>query len=202
MKRKLRTPRYDRKLEKILATASKVMANVGYEKASIRRVAREVPISLAGLYYYCKCKEELLFLIQYHTFDKLLTRLRERQKEDMEPEKRLLGFIENHISYFAGNMNDLKVCSNELTVLGDAYYRKVETKRREYFQQALELVKRVVERHDAERTRLLTMFLFGMLNWIHTWYRPRRKGSTEAGELAYLMTETFLNGARCLSSRK
>ncbi|MDQ7780399.1 MAG: TetR/AcrR family transcriptional regulator [Planctomycetota bacterium] len=202
MERKPRTPRYDVKLEKVLAAASKVMANVGYEKASIRRVAGEVPISLAGLYYYCKCKDELLFLIQYHTFDKLLARLKERQKDNMDPEERLLGFIENHIAYFADNMNDLKVCSNELEVLADTYYRKVEAKRREYFEHGLEYVKGVMEGQDAERTRLVTMFLFGMLNWIHTWYRPQRKDSTRAGELARLMTETFLNGARGRGSRK
>jgi len=67
-----RTARFDAKLVHLLRCAARAFAEYGYEKTSIRQVAQDAGISLAGLYYYVSCKEELLFLIQYHTFGALV----------------------------------------------------------------------------------------------------------------------------------
>ncbi|MBA3246449.1 MAG: helix-turn-helix transcriptional regulator, partial [Pyrinomonadaceae bacterium] len=55
--------RYDQKLEFILRTAARIFAEKNYHSTSMRDISRETNVSLAGLYYYCKSKEELLFLI-------------------------------------------------------------------------------------------------------------------------------------------
>ena len=193
-KKENHTSKYDEKLARILAVASRIIAEEGYEKASVRKVASEVPLSLAGLYYYCSCKEELLFLIQYHTFDTLLTNLDKKLESKKTAKEKLKTLIENHLHYFVSNMNDLKVCSHELETLRGSRYKKVEEKRREYFERARKIIESLSKKKDREKTKLATLFLFGMLNWIYTWYSPDRKKKTEAEELAGLMTETFLKG--------
>ena len=40
--------------------------------------------------------------------------------------------------------------------------------------------------------RTAVMSLFGMINWIYTWYNPRVDGSAQ--ELACQMSDTFLRG--------
>ena len=75
-----RSDAFDEKLEGVLAAGARVIARDGYGNATIRRVAHEAGMSLAGLYYYFSSKEELLFLIQHHTFGAILERLEERLK--------------------------------------------------------------------------------------------------------------------------
>ena len=44
----------------------------------MRDISRATNVSLAGLYHYCKSKEELLFLIQDNCFGRVLERLEQR----------------------------------------------------------------------------------------------------------------------------
>ena len=69
-----KTAKFDRKLVEILRAAAAVFAEVGYDPASIRMVADRAGVSVAGLYYYVRSKDELLYLIQYHVFDGLVRR--------------------------------------------------------------------------------------------------------------------------------
>src|ERR671928_1804873 len=96
--------RYDQKLEFILRNAARIFAEKGYHSTSMRDISRETRVSLAGLYYYCRSKEELLFLIQDNCFGRVLERLEERLKDVEDPIAKLSMFIENHLSFFAANM--------------------------------------------------------------------------------------------------
>jgi len=66
--------RFDKRLAEILAHATDVFCEKGYEGASMRDLSRASGISLAGLYYYFESKERLLFLIQKHTFSTIVQR--------------------------------------------------------------------------------------------------------------------------------
>src|ERR687898_1880789 len=100
----LQTSRHDQKLEFILRSAARIFAEKSYHSTSMRDISRATSASLAGLYHYCKSKEELLFLIQDNCFGRVLERLEERLREVDEPVIRLRTFIENHLSFFAANM--------------------------------------------------------------------------------------------------
>src|ERR1700722_17404567 len=73
--------RVDRRLSKILAHATEVFYEKGYEPASMRAHSLSSGISLSRLYYYFESKEKLLYLIQKHTFSTIVERLRERLDE-------------------------------------------------------------------------------------------------------------------------
>src|ERR1051325_5900462 len=80
--------RYDQKLEFILRTSARIFAEKGFHSTSMRDIARATGVSLAGLYYYCKSKEELLFLIQDHCFGRVCERLEERIRGVEDPFER------------------------------------------------------------------------------------------------------------------
>ena len=200
--------RHDQKLEHILRTSARIFAEKSYHSTSMRDIARETSVSLAGLYHYCKSKEELLFLIQDHCFGRVLERLQERIKDVEDPFEKLRIFIDNHLSFFAANMAEMKVLSHEAESLAGDLHRHVSTKKDKYARLARRILRELQE--SARETRapgrgngmahqpgridltVATYALFGMMNWIYNWYDPRGKLSVK--HLVDNITRLFLNG--------
>ena len=113
--------RFDRRLAKILVHATNVFYEKGYAAASMRDLSRASGVSLSGLYYYFESKEELLYLIQKHTFSTIVDRLRERLEEVTDPAERIRMFILNHLEYFLANQKAMKVLSHEDDVLKNGF---------------------------------------------------------------------------------
>src|SRR5690242_5658011 len=132
--------RYDRRLGKILAHATKVFYEKGYEGASMRDLARTSGTSLSGLYYYFESKEKLLYLIQKHTFSTIVGRLRERLDEVSDPEERIRALIFNHLEYFLANREAMKVLSHEADVLKNGFGAEVAAIKREYYRLCMGLL--------------------------------------------------------------
>jgi AcrR family transcriptional regulator len=187
--------RFDRRQAKILAHATNVFYEKGYEGASMRDLARCSGMSLSGLYYYFESKEKLLYLIQKHTFTTIVERLRERLADVASPEERIRVFILNHLEYFLANQKAMKVMSHEDDVLKNGFGSEVAAIKREYYRICVELLnnyKRAKGLEFSSRTAVLS--LFGMMNWIYTWYNPRT--DSDAEELAREMGDIFLRGIR------
>ena len=188
--------KYDEKLIQILKVAAKIFAEQGFDKATIRNIAKNTGISLAGLYYYFKSKEELLYLIQFHTFDSIVNNLKQNLDQLIIPEDKLKFIIKNHIQYFTENMFELKVCSHELETLKGEFYDKVSNLRREYFEITLDVVDKLLKKSLRSRIepKLSTLFLFGVLNWIYTWYHPERDHNQE--KIIAQIYDLFINGIK------
>ena len=86
--------KHDQKLEFILRNAARIFAEKSYHSTSMRDISRATEVSLAGLYHYCKSKEELLFLIQDNCFGRVLERLEERLAGSDRSIQKLRIFIE------------------------------------------------------------------------------------------------------------
>jgi AcrR family transcriptional regulator len=188
--------RYDQKLEFILRTSARIFAEKGYHSTSMRDISRETGVSLAGLYYYCKSKEELLFLIQDNCFGRVLERLQQRLQETIGPIEKLRFVIENHLSFFAANMSEMKVLSHEADSLAGEMHEHVSGKKHEYTQ----LVRRILSEAQTQQQSggqkidltVATYALFGMMNWIYNWYDPR--GKLSVTELVDNISRLFLSG--------
>ena len=187
--------RYDQKLEFILRSAARIFAEKSYHSTSMRDISRATNVSLAGLYHYCKSKEELLFLIQDNCFGRVLERLEQRLQNVEDPIAKLGIFIENHLSFFAANMSEMKVLSHEAESLRGDLYAHVSTRKDKYTRLARQIL------HDVQQSRpnkesvdltVATYALFGMMNWIYNWYDPQ--GKLGVHDLAQHVTQLFLNG--------
>jgi len=191
----LQPSRYDQKLEFILRTAARIFAEKSYHSTSMRDISRATNVSLAGLYHYCKSKEELLFLIQDNCFGRVLERLEERLLEVEDPIAKLGIFIENHLSFFAANMSEMKVLSHEAESLGGELYTHVSTRKDKYTRLARKILQEVqTSRQNKQPVDLTvaTYALFGMMNWIYNWYDPQ--GKLNVNDLAQHLTKLFLGG--------
>jgi AcrR family transcriptional regulator len=187
--------RYDQKLEFILRTSARIFAEKGYHSTSMRDISRETQVSLAGLYYYCKSKEELLFLIQDNCFGHVLERLEERLRETADPIEKLRLVIENHLSFFAANMAEMKVLSHEADSLAGEMHERVSGKKQQYTRLVRRILSEAQGQQDNNRKLDLTVAtyaLFGMMNWIYNWYDPR--GKVSVNDLVDNIARLFLSG--------
>jgi len=185
--------RFDRRLGQILDHATEVFSLKGYEGASMRDLSRATGMSLAGLYYYFESKERLLFLIQKHTFTTIIEKLKARIENVTDPEQRIRIFILNHLQYFVSNRQGLKVLSHEDESLKNGLSSEIAGIKREYYHICLGLMEDLRRECGLDfNTRTAVMSLFGMINWIYTWYNPRVDGNAE--ELAGRMSNIVLNG--------
>jgi AcrR family transcriptional regulator len=193
--------RYDQKLEHILRTSARIFAEKSYHSTSMRDISRATGVSLAGLYHYCSSKEELLFLIQDHCFGRVLGRLEERIRGIDEPFEKLRIFIDNHLSFFAANMAEMKVLSHEAESLAGDLHKHVSGKKEKYAKLARKILREIRESEARPSGRasnaqidltVATYALFGMMNWIYNWYDPRGKLSVR--ELVDNVTRLFLSG--------
>lgn len=187
--------RHDQKLEFILRTAARIFAEKSYHSTSMRDISRATNVSLAGLYHYCKSKEELLFLIQDNCFGRVLERLEERLAETTDPIQRLRIFIDNHLAFFAANMAEMKVLSHEAASLVGDLHLHVSGKKQKYTKLAREILSELQAEQPEERRVDLTAAtyaLFGMMNWIYNWYDPL--GKLKISGLVDNVSRLFLYG--------
>jgi len=189
-----RTPGFDSKRLFLLKSAARVFSEVGYDKASMRRIAAETEVSLAGIYHYVDSKEELLYWIQYHTFDSLLGGLESSLEGVTDPRERLATAVRNHVRHFGENMHELKVCAREVETLEGEAYDDVHERRRSYFEAVHQLVKELQPEQGAHlESWLATANLFGMINWFYQWYDAGRS-RVSLDDLAAQQTALFLDG--------
>lgn len=171
----------------------------------MRDLSRLSGISLAGLYYYFKSKENLLYIIQHHTFTTIIEGLRERLAASDDPEERLRIFVRNHVDYALAKAKAMKVLSHEDDVLKNSYGAELAAIKREYYRICLGLVDDLVSAEglsavDSQaagrgiRTRTAVMTLFGAMNWLYTWHNPRV--DPDASTLAREISDVFLQGVR------
>src|SRR5580698_3774001 len=197
--------RFDRRLAEILDYATEVFAEKGYEGASMRDLSRRSGISLAGLYYYFESKEKLLYFIQQHTFRTIMERLRTRLATSNDPETRIRIFVHNHVDYSVAKQKAMKVLSHEDDILKNGYGSELAAIKREYYRICVGLVDDLVKadglkpagpnaESEGINTRTAVMGLFGMMNWLYTWYRPRVDPDAEV--LAREFGDIFLSGVR------
>ena len=186
-------PHFGAQLGHILDHATQVFCERGYAGASMRDLSRATRMSLAGMYHYFGSKERLLYLIQKHTFSTILARARQRLADTESAEEGIRAFIHNHLEYFLEHQQAMKVLSHEDDVLEGEYGREVAGIKREYYRLCLELLERYRKGNGLEfESRTAVLSLFGMMNWIYTWYNPRLDGGAET--LAREMGNLFFRG--------
>jgi AcrR family transcriptional regulator len=194
----------------ILDAAATVFAAQGYHRASMRDIARSAGGSLAGLYHHFATKEEILFAISAGAFDTVISGAEAALARGGTPEERLARFVDNHLGYFAGHLTEMKVLSHESDSLTGERRREIQERKRHYVELAEQVLSGLGESgtqnggrtRNGRDTRLSALALFGMMNWIYTWYRrgedmdltPAGAGGADIRRIGRLMSDLFLWG--------
>ena len=185
---------YDERLDHFLSRAAQVFADQGYHSTTMRDLAAASGMSLAGMYYYVRGKEELLHRIQERCFTRVLAGAERALAAlgDADPLERLHAFIRHHVTFFAAHMAEMKVLSHEATSLTGDRQRKVNAIKRRYVDLLERLLKDVAPEEPTVDRSAADYVLFGMMNWIYNWYDPA--GEIDPRRLADLIAGIFLGG--------
>ena len=192
-------------LDQIVRKCARLMARKGYHGTSMRDLSQVTGRSLAGLYHHFENKEQLLYLINERGFSSLLASARQVAARELTAEQRLKALIENHVSYFAGHLSEMRVMMFGTTELSPGRNKEIHAIKGEYSSIVRNCVAAVY--HNASSKTLSvselerkTFLLFGMMNWIFGWYSRKQHGSPE--ELAADIHETFTRGLSALCSEE
>ena len=188
---------YDERLDALLNAAAQVFADKGYHPTTMRDLARATGMSLAGMYYYVRSKEDLLALVLDRCLERVLAGATARVAAATDPADRLRGFIEHHVAFFTRHMPEMKVLSHEAGSLTGQRGRALRANQRAYAGLLEEIVTEVAPDLPPAERRVAVYALFGMMNWIYTWYRP--DGPVGPAELAELVSHQALGGVQALA---
>jgi AcrR family transcriptional regulator len=187
-----RNKRYDEKLLLILDSACRIFAKKGYHQASIRDVASETGVSPAGLYYYFKSKEELLFLVLEARMGSLLDLVRAEAGEIEDPAARLKTIVACHLAHLEKHQEGMRALAQDWEVLSGSFGQQIRSLMREYAELVTRTLKEISPQTSPRDLRAATFGLFGMLNWVDQWHRPGRDLPMET--LAVRFSEILLGG--------
>jgi len=182
------------KREMVLGVATKLFAAKGFDGASVRKIAEEAGLSVAGMFHYFSTKEEILFDIMMVFLDeglRGLKRICESEKPSIERLKEVCKFFSE---YFAGHQDELTILSNEGKSLFPEHKQIFKRKQRQYLDIVRSLLRELHEEgllKEIDQTVLAFLF-FGMVLWTSRWYNPQ--GIVNPTELGEIISEVFLRG--------
>ena len=179
--------------EQILARAAELFAKQGYGGTSMNQVAEACGVSKPSLYHYVRDKYQLLVEIAEDHIGRLKALVGVVQQEALAPEARVRRLIECFLEAYADAQAAHRVLTEDVKFLEPADRKRVLDGEREVvaaFAEAIALAR--PELRDAALDKPLTMLLFGMMNWMFTWLRPR--GAYTHALMAPVVADLFFGG--------
>jgi AcrR family transcriptional regulator len=170
--RKRGRPGYD--LESLLAVAVTVFNERGYDGTSMDDLSRRLGISKSSIYYHVHSKEELLRLALDRGLDGLFAVAAEVEQEQAPAIERLERLVRGSVAVLADRLPYVTLL---LRARGNsATERRALARRRQFDEIVADLVKEAEQDGDIRPDvdpAVTARLLFGMVNSLVEWYRPR-----------------------------
>jgi TetR/AcrR family transcriptional regulator len=183
----------------ILTQAAALFAAQGYAATSMNQVAMACGVSKAALYHYVRDKNELLACVAQDHVARLAAVVDEVLAEGLAPEPRLRALIMRFVQEYASARNEHRVLTEDVHLLAPEQREQVLGLQRQVvavFAATVAEVRPAMAQAGLEKP--LTMLLFGMINWLFTWFRPGEPLSH--AQMAPLVADLFLGGLGAVSS--
>ena len=125
--------------------------------------------------------------------DLILLGLEEDSSKFKSSKEKLNFIISRHIRIYTNSMHESKTLLHEAHCLPRKYFEIIAEKERKYFRTVGEVISELFE-HKIQKSQMtvLTFLLFGMCNWIYSWYDP--KGEVTPAELSNLICTIVSEG--------
>lgn len=188
-----RSSGYDDQRELILHHAASLFAQQGYTATSMNQVAAACGVSKAAVYHYVRDKNELLALVAEAHVHRLAQVVDEVMAEPLDAEARLRELIIRFVREYASARNEHRVLTEDVDLLEPERREQVLQVQRGVvaaFANAVAAVRPAMKK--AELHKPLAMLLFGMINWMFTWFRPGEPLTHE--QMAPLVADLFFGG--------
>ena len=182
-------------VESVLRGAVKVFNERGYDGTSMEDLSRELGITKSAIYHHVAGKEELLRLAVNRALDGLFALLEEISALDAPAMTRLEELARRSVLLLAA---ELPFVTLLLRVRGNTKAERAALVRRREFDNAVaSLVKQARDEGDLRADvdpALIARLLYGMINSVTEWYRPRDGGGS--ADLAGAIVAVAFDGLR------
>lgn len=186
-------PGYD--LETLLLIAAKLFHERGYDGTSMEDLGRKLGITKSAIYYHVRSKEELLSLAVDRALDGLFAVADEAEQADGRAIDRLEHLVRGSVRVLAEQLPFVTVL---LRVRGNSKVERAALARRREFDH---IVAGLVAQAEAEGDirpdvdpETTAKLLFGMVNSLIEWYKPRR--GADITEMADAVAKIAFDGIR------
>ncbi|WP_410616302.1 TetR/AcrR family transcriptional regulator [Amycolatopsis sp. lyj-109] len=189
-------PGYD--LESLLQVAVKLFNERGYDGTSMEDLSRKLGITKSAIYHHVPSKEELLRLSVDRALDGLFEVASETAQLDGRAIDRLEHLVRGSVLVLADRLPFVTLL---LRVRGNTKVERAAlARRREFDRLVTDLVKQAEAEGDVRPDvdpAVTARLVFGMVNSLIEWYRPRR--GSAAAELADAVCKVAFEGLRTSS---
>ncbi len=144
-------------------------------------VADAVGILKGSLYYYINSKEDLLFRMLLEVHEDAKGIVTETAILDLPPLERLRTYVRRHVVYNARNLAKIAVYYHDFRLLTPTRKQAI-LEHRKFYENVRGLITEAQERGELDPridVSIASNAIFGMMNWIYTWYRLGGKVTPE-----------------------
>jgi AcrR family transcriptional regulator len=188
---------FEEKQHHLLLVAAKVFATEGMEKASMSGIAKLAGVSKSVLYHYYPSKSELIFSIILDQLADLQAAIEEVYDPALPPRERLERMVSAVLLAYQGADDAHKVQLNAGEALTPEQNEEITRETRKIVTRFSDVIAELHPELATQEPRMLmpvTMSLFGMLNWVYTWFRV--DGAITREDYAKVATSLVLDGVK------
>ncbi len=168
---------------KLLRAATELFRRLGYERTTVRDLAREIGIQSGSIFHHFRSKQDILHAVMEENIRISTARLEAAQAGHREPRDRLHAIACAELESINGASQDaLSVLVFEWRCLDDASRRKLLDLRAGYERIWIDALSALRPDLPGEEIFVLRRLLAGAVSWTHTWYR--RDGRLDLDALA------------------
>jgi AcrR family transcriptional regulator len=186
----------------VLQAAARLFNERGYDGTSMEDLSRRLGITKSAIYHHVRSKEELLRLAVDRALDGLFAVAAEVDAMPGSAIDRLERLVRGSVAVLA---DQLPFVTLLLRVRGNTRVeRRALARRRDFDQFVAKLVQQAEAEGDVRPDvdpMITSRLLFGMVNSLVEWYRPRADGSTGT-ELADAIYKIAFDGLRTRSGTR
>ena len=154
--------------------AARIFHERGYDATSMDDIADALQLTKAGLYYYIKSKEDLLYRIISYGLDWLDREVIAPARKLADPQERVRWIIEHHGLGLLKSSRVIPLLTDEVSSLSPKHRQIIVRRKRAYLdllRGTLNALKREGKLRNLDTT-VAAFGLFGMLLWLPRWYQP------------------------------
>jgi AcrR family transcriptional regulator len=196
MKTEAPTPRTDdrNRTKTIYLKAAEIFHRKGFDGTSMDDIARALQITKAGLYYYIKGKEDLLFAIMTYAMDWLAREVITPAQAVADPEERLRLIIQRHGRELMEGPRSMSILSDEVAALSPRHRRQIVNRKRAYLGLIRDTLKELRDqgRLSSVDPTVAAFSVIGTLMWLPRWYKP--EGCLSSDQISDEITRIVLGG--------
>ncbi|MBU8904991.1 TetR/AcrR family transcriptional regulator [Desertibacillus haloalkaliphilus] len=180
--------------ERIMDAALHLFEEKGFHAVTVDKIVKESKTSKGGFYHNFKSKDELLYTIHDSFITYVLDKAHEAYENFDTPTERLYETVKSFVMMFDMYRAHVTVFYQESLYLSPDYFDEIKKKRDEYKEMMFKVVREGIDSGEFRQelpVPIMSMAIFGMINWTYKWYKSTGRYSIE--EIAEIYADLVLH---------